>query len=373
MVELNQYYTSETTSALLASMLDATNALNCIELSAGEGALIEPLKNVNSEVKFTTVDIDPINSKKLSSKYPDDIHICGDALNSELDLGEKPFDLAVCNPPFSFVNKQSRFDYLLKDEFEDLFKDNARIRLEVLFILRNMQLLKYNATLAVIVPDLIVTSDRFLSFRSALLSKYHLTGIFECEHYSFKKTEAKTFILFIKKCKPIDNKNTISLTSFKNGKKKSKVVEISKFTHPSKTITGIKSYSIFRGSNTSKQCRETGLDFHHNYSWIDDFSNITYSAVLEKTSGFKYAKPGDILIHRVGRNVGKTVILQKNEVIVSDCIIVLRFLNEKDKNLFIRNWKKNKNEWLFNNTKGTCAKNISITNLNRYLFSLGIH
>ena len=120
-------------------------------------------------------------------------------------------------------------------------------------------------------------------------------------------------------------------------------------------------------------CRETERAFHHNYSNLKDFSVVSYKDYKDNLPQFKYAQKGDILIHRVGRLVGKTVILNNQSVIISDCIITIRFLNEKDRIKFLKNWQKDKEQWLSRNIKGTCAKNISIQSLKLYLKSLDIN
>ncbi|MGR5150617.1 N-6 DNA methylase [Photobacterium swingsii] len=366
MVELNQYYTSEATSFLLASMLDVSNVQSCLELSAGEGALIEPIKKRNQSVHFTTVDLDKKNTNKLKKRYPEDIHICNDALDLNLNLESESFDLAVCNPPFSYTTLTNEHRKILGEKFNPAFKKAKKIRTEVLFIIRNLFFLKKGTTLAIIIPDFIFTSCSLSNFRRVLFEHYTLSRVVECEYKSFKKTEAKTFILFIEKNKPKNRNTPIPYSFLSEGKIKNKEISL-KSTISTIDLAERDEFLIFRGSRSSKECRLTGRQFHHNYAHLLDLSDIFYDEVSEKLQSFKYASAGDIMIHRVGRNVGKTVFLKKGTVIVSDCIIVIRFIDLKLRHKFIKQWSFNKEKWILNNYKGTCAKNISISNIKSFI------
>jgi len=352
-------------------MLNVEQVFSCIELSAGEGALIDPITKINNSLQFTTVDLDPANSHKLAKKYPNDIHICDDALNLDLDIKDNSFDLAVCNPPFAYTAKTNEHEKILGKEFSAIFSGSKRIRLEVLFILRNLALLKNNSTLAIIVPDLIFSSDKLVNFRKLLFREFSLSRIVECEHRNFKKTEAKTFILFINKSKPKNDNTKIPYTTISGGDSTNSYFNLDNAFEVN-SVSEIDSFEIFRGATSSKLCRSTKEPFHHNYANVDDFSIIHYPYSTQKLDNFKYASEGDILIHRVGRNVGKTVILGRNSVIVSDCIIVIRFSNLGLRNKFIDIWKEQQGFWLTANAKGTCAKSISIRGISSYIASLNI-
>ncbi|HIF9139992.1 TPA: N-6 DNA methylase [Photobacterium damselae] len=369
MVELNQYYTSDATSKLLASQLEVNKVKNCLELSAGEGALIKPLKQINPSIQLTTVDLDPNNTAKLSSKYPTDRHICEDALSSNLNLIPNSFDLAVCNPPFSYcLVDQNSLEYI-PSNYCELLKKTKKIRNEVLFIIRNLYFLKDGAILAIIVPDLIFTSSKFSEFRKLLFTENTLLKVIECERSSFKKTEAKTYILFLKKQKPINN-NYVSYIKSMGNKLEEKKLLISS-TYIKENLDERSDLIIFRGSNSSKECRLSNRPFHHNYKNLTDLSKINYPDVKSnQLNGFKYAKPDDILIHRVGRNVGITVILDKNDVIISDCIIVVRFYNKNLRKKFLDKWRLIKQDWISSYSKGTCARNISIRDIKEFINTL---
>ncbi|MDX6017218.1 MULTISPECIES: N-6 DNA methylase [Shewanella] len=370
MVELNQYYTPILTSEYLASLLNLDNIRTCVELSAGEGALIEPIKKINPNITFTTVDIDPRNTEKLYKLYPKDNHFCDDALNANLCLPVGYYDLAICNPPFSTVPFGNDLDFILDNDFYEIFKSFKTVRTEVLFILKNLSLLKDGGVLAILVPSLIVNYSRLDKFRRLLFGLFELESVVEFEYKSFKKTEAKVFILVIRKSRPALADYMVGFTRYFNGVACKKDVYVSSLFHKSSTSEYLAGFKLFRGSNSSKECRGSFKEFYHNYAWVGDFSNVKYSSCSSKLPNVKYAISGDILIHRVGRQVGRTVFLTDGQVVVSDCIIVLRFFDNALKEKFIEFWKENKSQWISEFSKGTCAKSISIRDISALIRSL---
>uniref|UniRef100_UPI001E4F2731 hypothetical protein n=1 Tax=Photorhabdus bodei TaxID=2029681 RepID=UPI001E4F2731 len=105
MVDFNQYYTSKDVSDLLTSFITFDNPKTCLELSAGEGALLHALRKRWTNLHFTTIEIDPINHKVLKDAFPYSTHFCVDATEEycKILLGNSSFDLAVCYPPFGGV------------------------------------------------------------------------------------------------------------------------------------------------------------------------------------------------------------------------------------------------------------------------------
>ena len=366
MPELNQYYTSKPISDLLASLINLKNVKTCIELSAGEGALIDAILAHSCDIDFFTVDIDPKNVQYLKLKYPKFTHICADALNLSTEIKNKKFDLAICNPPFAQVNINEKITYLFDDELSKIFSNQKTIRMEIVFLILNLNILKYGATLSIIVPDVIINSDRLARFRSYIFSKFTLVNLVECKHRSFKKTEAKTFIVYIKNSKPKAEQYNYTHYYFSNSEIQSERNEVKNLYENFMPTKNIK-LKIFRGKNSSKECRKLNEDFYHTSVKIKDFSILSFDESINESNKHSYAIAGDILINRVGRDVGKTTYLNSGRIIISDCIIAIRFSNNIDSNKFITIWRHKKEQWLVKNAKGTCAKHISIKNISKFI------
>ena len=62
-MSLEQYYTEERIGERLVSMLPPISPQRCVELSAGEGALLLPIVRLWPGVRISTCELDPENIK----------------------------------------------------------------------------------------------------------------------------------------------------------------------------------------------------------------------------------------------------------------------------------------------------------------------
>lgn len=366
MVEFKQFYTQQGVSKLLISLLEHEEPVTCLELSAGEGALLDSASTKFPHMEITAFDIDPKNAGLLCAKYPNAHIYCMDSTNQEIHdiLQDARFDIALCNPPFQTINNTKQFEVIVKDVLGTSIS-TKKIRSEIIFMAINLLYLKDGGELAIILPDLFFSSSLYIWLRKALLDRFTIKNIIECEHHSFLKTEAKTYIFHIKKSK--SDAKTISFFKYKNGNELQKN-EIStnsliKDEIHSKT-TKNNYYSAFRGRLSGKECKKLGCSYFHTNS----FKDVTYTTAEESIEGDFVAHKGDILIARVGsRVVGKHEIFKGNKAIVSDCIFCVTFYDDKFKSFFLDFWMKNKTEWLEKNIRGTCAKHISLISIRNLL------
>lgn len=371
MVELNQYYTENSISSVLIEQIPiGFNVTHCLELSAGEGALLHSVSERWSTVKFTTIDLDPKNHQKLLTEFPCHEHYCCDALGDSvvLALKSKEFDLCVCNPPFGLIKSNSSINKILGAEYNSFVSKGGNVRSEIPFIIQNVNYLKVGGILAIILPELIIKSQRYHEFWLTLKNKNSILSVVECDHRSFKKTEAKTFIIYVMKGVPNNDEKIkyleLSFSQDSNVISHKYFEEIFPFGPcriPNGHVDGI---IVFRGQISGKICKSLGIQYFHTTTHIDDFDSLSVDINKSK---YKTAISGDILMHRVGRSVGKICHLISGELPISDCIIVLRFEDENKKELFLSFWRNNKDEWLQKNVKGTCAKHITIEGVNKML------
>jgi len=363
-VEYKQFYTELDVSVKLSNSIEATNPERCLELSAGEGALITAILDKYPKISVTAVDIDNKNSCILESKFRGIEVICGDSTSSEVceSITDESYDVALCNPPFKNIPTSDFIDSVV-NAMVGRNKKSKHIRAEIVFLLINLKKLKPLGELAIILPDMFFTSLNYLWLRKYLISNFSLMKIIECEHNSFKKTEAKTHIYHIIKKRP----EGFSLIDFCSGNECSKI-SYDEFIS-NENNSGISKefddkFFLFRGKLSGKDCKLSGLPYFHTTS----FNSITYFPDPKVREFDRCAIEGDILIARVGtRVVGKTFIYNSTPALISDCIFCLRIENVKLREFFLMRWNADKGDWLFKNAKGTCAKNISLTAFRDYI------
>ncbi|EKY3883892.1 N-6 DNA methylase [Enterobacter hormaechei] len=370
MVEFKQFYTQQGVSELLISLLEHEEPITCLELSAGEGALLDSASTKFPHMEITAFDIDPKNAALLSAKYPKADIYCMDSTDQKIHsiLHSSRFDIALCNPPFQTINNTKQFESIVEDVFGTSIS-TKKIRSEVIFLAINLLYLKDGGELAIILPDLFFSSASYNWLRRALINNFTIKNIIECEHRSFLKTEAKTYIFHISKS--ISEISKISYFKYKNvGDIQKDYISVDSLEkkEPKLSEPNNDYYSVFRGRLSGKECKKSGCSYFHTNS----FKEITYTTTAEESIEEHFiAKNGDVLIARVGsRIVGEYEIFKGNKAVVSDCIFCLSFYNEDFKIFFLDFWMKNKHEWLESHISGTCAKHISLLSIRNLLEEL---
>ncbi|ECF4632411.1 N-6 DNA methylase, partial [Salmonella enterica] len=339
MVEFKQFYTEREVSDKLAALIQIARPSNCLELSAGEGALIDAVLKKYPKVHVTAVDIDYKNASYLRGKYPDVNVLCGDSTLPELcDLiNDSSFDIALCNPPFKSIVINSYISSLVFDMTGKKFKGD-KVRAEIVFLLLNLKKLKSSGELAIILPDIFFSSLSYSWLREYLINNFSVSKIIECEHKAFKKTEAKTHIYHIRN---VFSRKQSQIAFEKNGCEiyLSNMDFIFKNQFPDASEEFDDKFLLFRGKKSGKECRNSGLPYFHTTSFD--------SILTEKETNFNsydgIALKNDILVARVGTRVlGKTVVFKGTSALVSDCIFCLRISDENLRDYFVDRWLDDK-------------------------------
>ena len=97
-MSLEQYYTEERIGERLISMLPPISPQHCVELSAGEGALLLPVVRIWPEVRISTCELDPENVKKLASSFKGEhynIDVLSESFDSIFEGRFSSFDFAA--------------------------------------------------------------------------------------------------------------------------------------------------------------------------------------------------------------------------------------------------------------------------------------
>lgn len=153
--------------------------------------------------KFCGVDLDRNRVESLTTTHSN-VNLFN--LNSlDLNLSEKinvkvgSVDIAVCNPPYLNLEKTEKYSQLLENSG---LKNSVKLisyTTDLLFIAQNISLLKTGGVLGTILPAGLISGHHFELFRKDLILNHSIENIIELESKIFKKTEAKTFILILKK------------------------------------------------------------------------------------------------------------------------------------------------------------------------------
>jgi len=212
-------------------------------------------------------------------------------------------------------------------------------------------------------------------------------GIIQLPDKIFKKTEARTHILLMEKCGPIQKSIPIYKSDFSGNIGEAVNVstddllyrmdhsyyvwkEMNKYSNDIMTL-GDLNVEIKRGHKTKKYLQEKNIPFFHTTSFPSDIKtkiNLENSPVFYDV----FTEPGDILIARVGKRcIGKVAMVNSGNQVISDCVYRVR-APKKFRSRIFRELISNKGQqWLRVIAHGVCAQVISKRDLMH--FPLTIH
>ena len=330
MNELGQYYTESNFSNLLISFISNNNPEKVLELGVGKGSLLKAALQRWNDIDFIGADVDDDNISMLSNEFPNIkfylLNGLSSKLDSKLNLEINSIDVAICNPPYLYIDKNKEVNSIVYNAGLGKSVNYKRLTSDIVFMAQNLILLKSGGELGIILPDGLITSHEFEFFRKQILNNHLLLGIIELPDRIFKKTEAKTFIL--------------------SGKS-----------------LGELNVKIQRGKYTKKELTVMNVDFIHT---SDLYSNTSSELIFRKN---KYengviAKEGDIVLSRVGKRcIGTFSVIKKGNVLISDCIYRIQTTEVIRKKIIDALNSDYGKKWMKAHSHGVCAKVISKTDL----------
>lgn len=334
-----QYYTSVEISDLLVKQLGSLSPSNILDIGCGDSNLLVAAGARWKKANLFGIDIDPVNISKTHNKLT---LLSGDGFDPNLyhkiieTCGE--IDLSVSNPPYLSIDYTKKEKHILSlAGFDKIIGQNIRfIPSELVFLAQNLRVMKPNAELAIILPAGLISGVKWQTFRDFILNEFDIQACIQLPQNAFKKTEASTFALILKKA-PAQNKK-IKISNINSSIKYDisredaiKRMDYQYYSQPYYNVhLGLSSaddIEIFRGNLSNKQLRESGLDYIHTQDLSIGFNEISRNNQIE-SSPMKYAVKGDILIARVGtRCIGRVSYLKKGKLPISDCVFVIRTKN----------------------------------------------
>ena len=358
---LGRYYTHGKVAALLVASMDVTAPKTVIDLGAGNGTLVAAAAKRWSKARFVTVDIDEkAGSSRLPATRGDAFrHFTADALDAGLNhrLGV-PWGRAcvgLCNPPYIKPRWRRHFGEIMEEVgLSHVLPHADDVPADILFIAQNLRLLKKGGRLGMIIPDGLVSGERFTRFRQSLVESHAIDQVIELPRNIFRRTEAKAHIVVL--TKGATQGSAISVRQLSATGELSDMMAISperailrldygfhSFAKPSHAFRTVQVSqlvsSISRGALSSRTRQTAPYPVFHTTDLADGITEIPRKFLLNKEHrrviAGATARAGDVLVARVGRNLsGKICRVVRGVVAVSDCFLVLRPNPGEQDNLF---------------------------------------
>jgi type I restriction enzyme M protein len=192
-VNLGRFYTKPEIGRVLIQHMRVAQPGTLLDLGSGGGALSLAAMERWKKLSLVTVDVDAPAQQSVENLFPRNgksihCHIRTDVLEINLPnlifsrIGE--LDAVVCNPPFTTPKWRKGFAEILE---ETGFSNCMPVLAEI------------DAALGIILPDNLISGDKYQGFRRDLLYKYNVEGIIKLPRGSFYNTEALAHIVIVKK------------------------------------------------------------------------------------------------------------------------------------------------------------------------------
>ncbi len=377
--ELEQFFTNEHMSRLIASNLKAKQPKTVIDVGAGEGALLGAIKNRWKSARLLGVDIDPRVRKAQSVSHIESI--LGDGLDHKLPgliaTTYGHIDLAVSNPPYTAIRGNKSTELILKDAgLFDAIGKSKNYPAELVFLAQNLRILKNEGALAIILPSGIINSDRWIKLRGLLCRSHRLTTVIELPDKIFEKTEAKTYALILQKggCTrsvrllKTDEEGVLSSSIKITAQQAIERMDFSYYlidrskdslATPHFTLRELGA-QIFRGQLSSSTAKTAKVNLFHTSDMSSSPTSVRISNGLSGLEHPHAIKKGDIVVARVGtRCIGRMCFISGGSAIASDSVYVIRLAPKFQRYVWRSLSSVNGIEQVKTLCRGVCAKYIT--------------
>lgn len=400
---LGRYYTTSTISQSLIDRIEVAKPKLVLELGSGSGSLCSAAATRWHDAKLVTVDVDRRTPNGLGVKKgkPDRRHshfvhdVLDSALSDKIGLTLSTVDVAICNPPYIRPRWRSDFGKILEDAgLSDTLASLHDAGADLLFLAQNLRLLRNNGKLGLILPDGLITAERFSRVRKTLLRQHLVEQVVQLPRGAFKGTEAQTYLVVLSKGAGETNRVTlrqmgidgqisapIEITQDAAVKRldfnfHARVVPLQQGGEGSMRMPIRQALTdVVRGTICSSSISAFPAPVFH----LGDFSKpIGQQAVRIVPKRFalseriaqrmshdaRLALPGDILLARVGRSLeDRLALVVHGPCVISDCIFALRATDEHREHLYRFFESDLGRNALSSSAHGVAARFLSKTNL----------
>jgi type I restriction enzyme M protein len=352
-----RYYTDQEVANLLIRSICRRSPKLILDLGCGGGMLINAARKQWAASEYVTADIDAnVNDMDQAQTSGGSLKhyvldVLSDAVDKKIGVSFGSVDVGLCNPPYIRPKWRKHFGEILEGAgLSHIAPRVGSLPAEVLFLAQNLRFLRPRGKLGLILPDGIISGEKFQGLRMALAHSHRIEKVVELPRGVFQKTDAKAHILVLSKAvSPNDVISVqrvghdgiltepISIHTEDAAKRLdySYLISQASSTRARKSGIVLRDSTVFvkRGAHSSAARKIFNLPIFHTTDFTSDPFQIPSKFVVKfsEAAGVAgvVAQKGDILLARVGRNLAKKVcMVTRGYVIVTDCIIVLRVRDE---------------------------------------------
>ena len=398
-----RYYTSPEVSRLLIEQIETIKPKLVLELGSGLGSLSTAAVNRWKNVKLVTVDVDRRAPKQLDAgricpklRHTHFVHdVLDEALSDKIDLPLDTVDVAVCNPPYIRPRWRSGFGTILECAgLSGALSSPHDAGADLLFLAQNLRLVRPSGTLGLILPDGLITAERFNRVRRTLLQQHLIEQVVQLPRGVFKGTQAQTYLVVLRK--QVGETDQVKLRHMGRDGQFSAAIEITQDAavqrldysfhkrrvfpnqfNRAETPVSIRQAvtDVVRGTLCSSEIASFPVPVFH----LGDFPRgtgkqavrvvprrfaLTAPLAQRVAPNARLALPGDILIARVGRDLeDRLALVVHGPCVISDCVFALRTTDVYRERLYGFFDSEPGRHSLASSAHGVAARFLSKTNL----------
>lgn len=398
-----RYYTTPIVSQSLIDRIDVAKPKLVLELGSGSGSLCTAAATRWHDAELVTVDVDRRVSIGLGAdkdrgdcRHRHFVHdVLDAALSDKIGLTLSSVDVAVCNPPYIRPRWRSDFGRILEDaglsgSLASLHDAGA----DLLFLAQNLRLLRKSGKLGLILPDGLITAERFSHVRRTLLRQHLVELVVQLPRGVFKGTEAQTYLVVLSKS--AGETDQVTLRQMELDGQLSLPIEVPQdsavkrldFTFHARVASPQQDNEhrmripirqaltdIVRGTICSSSISAFPAPVFHLGDFSEPLGDHSVKIVPKRfalsegraqrmSQGARLALPGDILLARVGRSLeDQLALVVHGPCVISDCIFALRATDTHRERLYRFFESDLGRQALASSAHGVAARFLSKTNL----------
>jgi type I restriction enzyme M protein len=367
-----RYYTSPHVSESLIDSINVPKPKLVLELGSGSGSLCIAAAKRWQDAKLVTVDVDRhaprrLNTNGLKDRHSHFVHdVLDEALSGKIGLTLGTVDVAVCNPPYIRPRWRSDFGKILEGAgLSGTLPSLHDAGADLLFLAQNLRLLRRTGKLGVILPDGLVTAERFGRVRRTLLRQHLIEQVVQLPRGVFSGTEAQTYLAVLSKC--AGETDQVTLRQMGHDGRLSAAIEVpqdaaekrldytfhAQVNPPTSACNSLRRMTVrealtdvVRGTICSSAIAGFRMPVFH----LGDFDGrsgeravriapkrfaLSDCAARLAAADARLALPGDILLARVGRGLeDRLALVVHGPCVISDCVFALRATDEHRERLY---------------------------------------
>jgi type I restriction enzyme M protein len=217
----------------LVDSIKASKPKLILELGSGAGSLSRAAAKRWRDAELVTVDVDRQDSERPNTdgvsrkrRHSHFVHdVLDEALSDRIGLRLGTVDVAVCNPPYIRPRWRSDFGKILEGAgLSGTLTSLHDAGADLLFLAQNLRLLRKNGKLGLILPDGLITAEKFGRVRRALLRQHLIEQVVQLPRGVFKGTEAQTYLAVL--CKAAGETDQVMLRQVGHDGRLSAAIEV---------------------------------------------------------------------------------------------------------------------------------------------------